>query len=88
MTAPRNQNGGHYRRRFVNWNERPSSSPAALNAAKDTTETVRKLNEWLDEHQAAGVVSEAVGLCAAEARRQAAQAAAQAEGWGGGDPGE
>jgi hypothetical protein len=86
MTGP--TNGGHYRRRFVNWSERPSNSPAARFAAAETVQRVQELNEWLDAHQAEQVVSEATAACAAEARRQAAKAAAAVEGWTAGDPGE
>ncbi len=82
-----NQNDGRYRRRFVNWRDRPSNA-ASEQFVSDTAETVRKLNSWLDEHEARGVLAEAEALCASEARRQAARTAAQAEGWTAGEPGE
>lgn len=87
MNSAFNQND-RYRRKFVNWQDRPSNSPAARFAAQETVERVRELNEWFDQHQAAAVLSEAEALCAAEGRRRAAAAAAQAEGWERGEPGE
>jgi hypothetical protein len=81
--AGHNEQNGRYRRRFVNWADRPSNA-ASARFADGTAERVRELNKWLDEHQAQGVVAEATGLCAAEARRRAARAA----GWRQGEPGE
>ncbi len=77
-------NSGAYNRRFVNWQSRPSNSPAARMAARETVERMRELNDWLDAHQADEVVRTAEALTAAEVRRQAAQAA----GWKRGEPGE
>jgi hypothetical protein len=73
-----------YQRRFINWADRASNSPAARMAGDEVMRQLREMNNFLDQQQAQGVVSGAEALLASEGRR-VARARQQVRP---GDPGE
>lgn len=72
MTRPTDPFNPGYRRRFINWADRPSNSPAARLAGDEVMRQLREMNDFLDRQQGQGVVAGAEALLAAEGRRQVA----------------